>query len=71
MGSGVSMKMPDPGPWNRAYATFPKKINGTWVWRDFYFWREVYSPYVPKGAHYVDYRWAKEYGTIFDVLESD
>jgi hypothetical protein len=58
-------------PWVARYAFFPKRVNGKWIWREMYYWREVYGPYRPGSASYIDYRWQKEYGTLFDVLSTD
>jgi hypothetical protein len=55
-----------PQPWQKSYATFPKKIGDTWVWFDYYYWREVWTEYSPGVGTYNE--WRKEYGTIFDVL---
>ena len=54
--------------WQSAYALFPRKIKGRWVWLDTYYWRYRSREYeVDYG--YTDTRWVKEYGDIFDTLK--
>lgn len=55
--------------WNRIYALFPKRINGTWVWCDYYYWRLVWVDYF-NGLYRV-HGWRKEYATLFEVIASD
>jgi hypothetical protein len=59
-----------PRPWQIAYAYFPKRVNDKWVWRENYYWREVYAEFM-MNAGYMDGEWRKQYGTIFDVLRSE
>jgi hypothetical protein len=58
-----------PKPWEKRYAIFPRNINGTWVWRDYYYRRMVWSEY-KAGDGYTDHEWRWEYGTLLDVLRA-
>jgi hypothetical protein len=56
--------------WKLKYAWLPKKINGKWVWREEYFFREVWAKVTKYNGEIKvsDYEWRKEYSTLLDVL---
>lgn len=56
-----------PKPWERKYALLPKNVNGTWVWREYYYRRMVWAEYKAVDG-YPDHEWRWQYGTFMDVL---
>lgn len=54
----VELKIPENGKWGSwklKYAYFPRKINGEWVWFNYYYRREKW--YVHVGGEFVEYQY--------------